>query len=352
MGDLEGFGDATSHALGVQTDTSNDAPNESITMALLYAKLEEIHIAVMEESRAASATRTEQATMKKIILSAITKIEAVQDDINSMRALMTVSGDINVDTHPSAVYTRAVSTTIPAAMIRGLWYERNPTVPLPVPFQYLIALCDSVMGEFKGNTKRLIGAALSSYVETLNDNNMVHKPMLLLMCQNNDTNMAEFRRILLDALKILGTHLAFMLPFELSKLLNRITTINAGEFVLNKSEVEKSMLKPHDGYSRIAKEHMEAGKNMKAIKKLRDAKFSRTSCTVLYNAICTGAVESDGKIIPSTAKEGKPVASFLSTPTRVTSVSSADKSISREDRMRRSKTSPISPDDIMKPIIR
>jgi hypothetical protein len=53
---------------------------------------------------------------------------------------------------------------------------------------------------------------------------------------------------------------------------------------------------------------------MKAIGKLRDARFSTASGLNLYKAICTGAVEDDGRLIPSNVREGTPMGSLVSGP--------------------------------------
>ena len=41
-----------------------------------------------------------------------------------------------------------MSTSVPAALIRGVWYDMYPKDEFPVSFKYMKSLCNSVMTEF------------------------------------------------------------------------------------------------------------------------------------------------------------------------------------------------------------
>jgi hypothetical protein len=101
-----------------------------------------------------------------------------------------------------------------------------------------------------------------------------------------------------------------MLPLAISSILNKVTGINRGKFVMNPNLAinMKTMVRPNDGYGGLGDKFMEATNAMKALNfLLRASGFTKASCTRLYHALSTGGITEDGKLIPSTVKDGAPM---------------------------------------------
>jgi len=314
-------------------DTNVELDNKNGIAELLNRQIE-MESSVIELTRAVSSLRTEMTALTELVHGLQTSTDHVKDSLNKLVSLGIMSGNLEVATASSGQYTRQVASSVPAAIIRGIWYDHNPKEPLPVAFTYLKKLCDATMGTFGDNTKREIGSILSKYIDQIESNNQVHGAMLLLMCSNADMAMAEMRRLLLATLKILGTWLAFMLPSNLTSILARVSTMNQGYIIYDSKANSKDMVKPNDGYDRISVSFLDKGPVMKAIKLLNASGFSKANCTQLYHSIATGGVQSDGKIAPSEAKEGTPLLDlFAPTPTKSASVrvSSSVQSLKLDD---------------------
>ena len=155
-------------------------------------------------------------------------IKEMRDANNNMCASNIDSGAFEVGSPGSAQNTRGMSTSVPAALIRGVWYDVYPKEPLPVPFKYLKSICDAAMGEFPDGVKNRMGAVLSKYMEQIDGNVKIHEPILIILCRINDRYGAETRSLCMSLTKVLGTHLVFLLPSRLNLVLEEdpMTTIN------------------------------------------------------------------------------------------------------------------------------
>jgi len=266
-----------------------------------------VHNTLIDLTRAVSAMRVEQQALCANLALLQKSVDEMKDNLNAYVAVSTDSGTYQVEDHGTASHTRQVSSGVPAALIRGIWYEHNPGSALPVDFAYLKKICDATFPSFSGNTKRVVGTAMSRYIDQIDHSVGVSSSMLIILSRPNDLDMAEMRRMVLSNINTLGTSLAFMLPFSVSSLLNRVSVINNGKFVLRPQPNTKDMLKEHDGYDRLSDEHRGASNVIKGLKLLKASGYTKSACTKLYNAIATGGVQQDGKLVPSDVKEGRPV---------------------------------------------
>jgi hypothetical protein len=138
-----------------------------------------------------SIIHVEQQAMKDIMLAIQDALEDLKDQVSRLNVIGLASGDLEVESHCSGLHTRqGTSTGVLASIIRGLWYNEHPMIPMPIDMKYLKSLCDAAMGELPDKTNSSIGTTtLGTYIYRIDNDNSVHTPILLLLCQQNDRSM-------------------------------------------------------------------------------------------------------------------------------------------------------------------
>lgn len=326
MSSIAGFGDDSGiemDSLGIALEDTTAVPISPQLIQRLIDKQTYLEASIAETCRILSSLRTEQSMLVESIAQLASSVHQLKDSVNRLSAIGMKTGDFEIETRGSAQHTRQVSSSVPASLIRGVWVDQYPLKELPVPFDYLKKLCDATMLPFSPNVKSAVGSALSKYIDQIEDNNRIHETILVVLSDPDHSAIAEMRRLVLQQMKLLGGYLAFMLPFELSSLLNRVRGINIGKFVMSDEVERSSMVKPNSGYGVISPDHMCKGFIMKAVKALKDGGYTRTSCTSLYHALATGGIKTDGSIQPSNLKERDAVVTLThvpSTPVKTTSL--------------------------------
>ena len=130
-------------ALGSQLDTYYDPLGQDLEADSDLSNTEKaqmIGFMQRQESTMMELTRmiANQAITESRLVDDIREIKegvsANGQSILSLRVAIQYSGDLDVEKHGGGQYTRQVSTSVPAGLIRGLWYEENPNRPQPVPF--------------------------------------------------------------------------------------------------------------------------------------------------------------------------------------------------------------------------
>jgi len=171
---------------------------------------ERMEMATDDVCRMVSSLSMDQSSMQASVMSIKHSMDNLRDSVDSLTVLNIMSGNIDVETHASSAATRAMSTTVLASLIRGLWYDANPTTAFPVAFKYMKSLCDSVMESFPNNTKSAMGASLSRYIEMAENIPDIHNSMLMVICNADDSHACETRHKVIKMIAVLGTHLSFV----------------------------------------------------------------------------------------------------------------------------------------------
>ncbi len=90
------------------------------------------------------------------------------------------------------------------------------------------------------NIKSDLGILLSTQISTIDTNANTGSNMIRVLTSGSDTLCADMLRNTLAVIKLLGSLYAFMIPSELSKLLNRVDLFDEGAALL-KAEHQVTM---------------------------------------------------------------------------------------------------------------
>ena len=178
MGDLPGFSsnDAASarpSSLGVVSESrpmANPPPDNYSTM---LKNQEYMEASIVELTKMMTSMRSTQQAMLTTIGHLSTDIKDMRDANNNMHASNIDSGAFEVELQGNAQNTRGMSTSVPAALIRGAWYDVHPDEPFPVPFKYMKSICDAAMGEFPTGVKSSMGGVLSKCIRDIDSYPMI-----------------------------------------------------------------------------------------------------------------------------------------------------------------------------------
>jgi hypothetical protein len=209
---------------------------------------------------------------------------------------------VNAVSHSrDAKNTRRVSSDVVAAVIRSIWHtSMGNEVCLPVDMAYLSKLCDTCFVKMAGDAKSDLGIMLMDQIAAIDSDAAAGSNIIRVLTTTGSTLTATMLRHMLDCIQLLGTTYAFMIPYALSSLLNRVQNFNGNTTVLKPTVDERTMICPHSGYNvkgSLVKEsrHMKAFiATVKLGNKIADAKR-------LCKCITDNLVHSDGTMsTPST----------------------------------------------------
>ena len=153
MGNLPGFGsdDLASgmpSSLGETSESHPMANPPPDNLREMLRNQDYMEASIGELTKVMTAMRNTQQAMLTTIGRLSTDIKDMRDAYNNMHASNIDSGAFEVELQGNAQNTRAMSTSVPAALIRGAWYGVYPVEPFPVAFKYMKSICDAAMGEF------------------------------------------------------------------------------------------------------------------------------------------------------------------------------------------------------------
>jgi len=190
--------------------------------------------------------------------------------------------------------TRQVSDRVPAAIIVSLWHKYN-TALLPVKFKYLTDLCGICFGTMDPGMKSDMGISLRMYLSDIDISTNTGSTMMTSICTSASKSSIEMKRHLLDTITRLGTIYAFMLPFELSSLLNRVENITGDEFLLRASPDEKTMVHPHGGFNMVSTAFMYEKRIIRAMKNACNTGHNKHKAIALCKHIENHSIDEEGK---------------------------------------------------------
>jgi hypothetical protein len=162
-------------------------------------------------------------------------------------------GEDGVDTtnhSKDAKNTRKVSSDGVAAVIRSIWHNNiGDQVCLPVSMEYLSKLCDACFVKMAGDAKSNIGIILMDQVAAIESDTAAGNNIIRVLTSTGTILTATMLRHMLDCINLLGTTYAFIVPYELSALLNRVQLFNGNAATLRSVADEHTMIGAHDGYN-------------------------------------------------------------------------------------------------------
>jgi hypothetical protein len=141
---------------------------------------QELEISLSEATRILSSITTEQSKILETLSALQSSVDHLRDSVNTLSATNIGSGNFEVESFGNSQHTRQMSTSVPASLIRGIWYHNNPQTPAPVSFAYLKKLCDAAMGKYPDSCKRKMGASLGKYIDLIDTDNQVHSSILII----------------------------------------------------------------------------------------------------------------------------------------------------------------------------
>ena len=144
MGNLLGFCDdglsgpdfSTVPALGEDTSSSSLTGPPSGYYAKLLNNQAEIKGSIMELTRLVSDMRATQQSMLTTMSNLTQSVKELRDASNNVHASNIKAGAFEVELESSAQNTRQMSSSAPAALIRGAWFDVYPRDEFPVSFKH------------------------------------------------------------------------------------------------------------------------------------------------------------------------------------------------------------------------
>lgn len=264
-----------------------------------------IHDRIEDVFNLVSDTSSQIYNLTTLVKSMSLRMTEMQQEINSLRSIVGRTEAVVSSTIPQesqsqgrdANNTRAVNTRVPAAIITSLWLTHHKGKVFPVKFDYMCRLCAACFGELDTKTRSDIGVSLSFYIDQIGSNGDVGNHILTALSGTQTQAKADMMRNLMGMINLLGTYYAFMLPIELSSLLNRVNNISVGEFILADKADEDSMVCPYGGFNRVAEDVMYDKRITKALGIASKPSHTRMSATKLCKSIESSTIDSDGKYI-------------------------------------------------------
>lgn len=239
----------------------------------------------------------------------VKQLKNVTGRTEAMVGSVTYSGDGSPEaTHArDAQNTKKVGSLVVAAVIRSVWHNNKGTdVPLPVDMKYLSKLCDGCFPNMDGKDKSDVGIMLTDQIASIEGDANAGNNIVAVLTSVPNVLASNMIRHLLECIKLLGTIYAFMLPYDLSALLNRVNVLNQGVVVLNDKIDENSMVRPHGGFN-IKGQRMSEARFIKAFNNTVKLGNKRFDATRLCKCIENNMVSGDGTFtgVPSNAKVSK-----------------------------------------------
>jgi hypothetical protein len=285
-----------------QATDRND--NEDL-VGLIQSLRRELRVAftsISETNEMVSKQQVIIAMMSNSINQLTKTVDTMANDVqvltNSLNVAIRNQSQDEQDTPKVANNTRQVTSTIPAAVIRGIWYD-NRTDVFPVEFAYLKRLCDATYTRIHPDSKSRLGASLANCISGAEDNVNIHKSILTTICITTTYDNAEMLRVLMEIIEQLGTNIAFLLPSSLSTLLNRVEVLLDTGDVLKDNYDAAKMVRYKQGYDVISTKAITDRRVIKAVRRMVDSKLTKSGGMAIYNALSTNSIALDGKITPA-----------------------------------------------------
>ena len=198
--------------------------------------------------------------------------------------------------------TAKIKTDVMYAVIRSIWQQENKTV-IPIGKPYLSRVCSACFPDLAKGQQSDLGILLSHQIGTIDTDLNSGSNIVLTLTSSNNTLNAAMLHAMLIVIKLLGTVYAFMLPIELSQLLNRVVLFRDNGVQLRDTIDESAMVRPRGGYN-VAKKMFEATSTTKALAKMVNLGNKKSDAKRLCTAVEQSLVGADGTLqgTPSKAK--------------------------------------------------
>jgi uncharacterized coiled-coil protein SlyX len=318
-----------------QATNRND--NEDL-IGLIQSLRRELRVAftsISETNEMVSKQQVNIATMSNSMNQLTKTVDTMANDVQVLTNSLNVAiRNQSQDTPRTANNTRQVTSTIPAAVIRGIWYD-NRTDVFPVELAYLKRLCDATYTRIDPDSKSRLGASLANCISGAEDNVNIHKSILTTICITTTYNNAEMLRVLMEIIEQLGTNIAFLLPSSLSTLLNRVEVLLDTGAVLKDNYDAAKMVRYKQGYDVISTKAITDTRVIKAVRRMVDSKLTRSGGMAIYNTLSTNSIAPDGKITPAPTSSTRALftehESTTTPPKEEAAETSADESFTIDD---------------------
>jgi len=259
--------------------------------------------------RMCSDTNSQVNTLIGFIKTLSTRMSALEEEVRQLRDVTgrtqaIVGSAVYTDNEACATphakdaqVTKKVSSAVVAAVIRSIWYDNmGLNIPLPLDMKYLSSLCNACFGSMDGASKSNVGVMLTEQIASIDSDANAGSYIIAVLTSTSNVLASNMRKMLLDCIKLLGTTYAFMIPYELAALLNRVTTFSEDKTLLNGSVNETVMVRPHGGYN-IKGDAFTEPRYMKAFIKTTKIGNTKPNATRLCKAIEQNMVTGTGDFI-------------------------------------------------------
>ena len=109
-----------------------------------------------------------------------------------------------------------------------------------------------------------IGIMLMDQIAAIDSDANAGNNIIRVLTSTSSVLSSSMLRQILDCIRLLGTTYAFMVPYDLSALLNRVDLFDGYGASLRSSVNEATMVCPHDGYN-VKGERLRESRYMKAL---------------------------------------------------------------------------------------
>ena len=149
--------------------------------------------------------------------------------------------------------------------------------------KYIIGLCECVFPRLDSNVKSTLGVMLSKQMEGYKDNSIAGDDMLIVLCNSNDTALADCRVAITKTMKLFGTTYAFMLPKKLSELLSCVDSIRDGKVMMTKVPCSNEIIGAGEGYDVVSIDLIDKPKVRKGLKAMHSSNPNKATVRSFLN---------------------------------------------------------------------